>query len=85
MAKTIDDQTLDRAVKTLFDDYVFSVGVSNLAVQRDYKLKPSESFDDECFDVTADESAPENYRQSLPSEFEGYKVFYQFQPRPVPY
>ena len=84
MTKTIDEQTLDRAVKALFGEYVYTLGVSNLAVQKDYKLISSESLEDECFDVGVDQNAPDDYKRSLRAEFEGYKVFYNFERKPEP-
>lgn len=84
MVKKIDDQTLDRAVKALLGEYVYSIGVSNLSVQKDYKLFSSESLEDECFDVGVDQNAPDDYQKNLPPEFEGYKVFYTFGRWPEP-
>ena len=84
MVKKIDDQTLDRAIVSLWDDYTFSVGKTELGMHKEYRLSSGESLQDECFSVSLYENTPENHVQKLPREFEGYKVFYKVEKKPEP-
>jgi len=84
MVKTIDDQTLDRAVNSLWNDHTYVIGRSELRMQKAYRVSAGESPQDECLCVFLHKNTPEDYVKNLPSEFEGYKVFYNLEKKPEP-
>ena len=84
MVKTIDDQTLDRAVVSLWDDYTFSISKSELRMHKEYRLSSGETPQDECFDVSLHENIPEDHVQKLPKEFEDYRIFYKVEKKVEP-
>ena len=78
MSKKMDKDTLERAVKALWNDYSYSLGEAKLDGQENYQLAPGESPRDPCFVVHMHKNTPDDYKNKLPREFEGYKVFYDF-------
>ena len=78
MSKKIDKDTLERAVRALWNDYSYSLGKAKLYGQENYQLAPGESPQDSCFLVRMNKNTPDDYKNKLPREFEGYKVFYHF-------
>ncbi|GEM_PF-4369454 len=78
MVQKIDENTLERATKSLWNNYTYSLGKARLYGQEDYQLAPGESPQDQCLVVHMDKHTPDDYKNKLPREFEGYKVFYNF-------